>query len=92
MNNYEAILQMTPEEMAIFLDQVYLTGLNYANYVSTHVSEDEKLDMDQEPFDLLWLESEADKATAEVFDSKDGEMYMLPQLVDAICKVALFGS
>ena len=34
MTNYEAIKRMTLEQMEIFLDNVYLTGMNNALYLS----------------------------------------------------------
>lgn len=34
MTNYEAIKHMTAEQLEIFLDHVYLTGMNNALYLS----------------------------------------------------------
>ena len=84
MNNYAAILAMTPERMEQFLDQVYLAGLNTGMYAATH-NDDSVLDND--PFDATWLLSDAEDATAKGFD-ETGDEYMLKALVQAILQSA----
>ena len=84
MNNYAAILAMTPERMEQFLDQVYLAGLNTGMYAATH-NDDNVLD--NNPFDATWLLSDAEDATAKGFD-ETGDEYMLKALVQAILQSA----
>ena len=84
MNNYAAILAMTPERMEPFLDQVYLAGLNTGMYAATH-NDDSVLD--NNPFDATWLLSAAEDATAKGFD-ETGDEYMLKALVQAILQSA----
>lgn len=84
MNNYAAILAMTPERMEQFLDQVYLAGLNTGMYAATH-NDDSVLD--NNPFDATWLLSDAEEATAKGFD-ETGDEYMLKALVQAILQSA----
>ena len=86
MTNYEAIKRMTLEQMEIFLDNVYLTGMNNALYLS-RLTEDEAADFQYETFDHPWLVSEAEEATEYVFDD-DGETYMPFYLVKAIYRNA----
>ena len=84
MNNYAAILAMTPERMEQFLDQVYLAGLNTGMYAAAH-NDDSVLD--NNPFDATWLLSDAEEATAKGFD-ETGDEYMLKALVQAILQSA----
>ena len=84
MNNYAAILAMTPERMEQFLDQVYLAGLNTGMYAATH-NDDSVLD--NNPFDATWLLSDAEDATVKGFD-ETGDEYMLKALVQAILQSA----
>ena len=86
MTNYEAIKRMTMEQLEIFLDHVYLTGMNNALYLS-RLTEDEVADFDYETYDHPWLVSEAEEATEYVFDD-DGETYMPFYLVKAIYRNA----
>lgn len=82
MTNYEAIKRMTMEQLEIFLDHVYLTGMNNALYLS-RLTEDEAADFEYETYDQPWLVSEAEEATEYVFDD-DGETYLPFYLVTAI--------
>ena len=84
MNNYAAILAMTPERMEQFLDQVYLAGLNTGMYAATH---DDDTVLDNNPFDAAWLHADAEEATAKGFD-ETGDEYMLGALVQAILQSA----
>ena len=84
MNNYTAILAMTPERMEQFLDQVYLAGLNTGMYAATH---DDDTVLDNNPFDAAWLGADAEEATAKGFD-ETGDEYMLNALVQAILRSA----
>ena len=89
MTNYEAIKRMTMEQLEIFLDHVYLTGMNNALYLS-QLTEDEANDFQYETYDHLWLVSEAEEATKYVFDD-DGETFMPYYLVKAISRNAGIG-
>ena len=84
MNNYEAIRNMTAEQMESFLDQVYLTGLNTGMYAARHEEDEEILDIN--PFDTTWLMSPAEKATAAVADEEDG--YLLDALMESVLRSA----
>lgn len=86
MTNYEAIKRMTMEQLEIFLDHVYLTGMNNALYLSK-LTEDEAAEFHYETYDHPWLMSEAEDATEYVFDD-DGETYMPHYLVKAIYRNA----
>ena len=86
MTNYEAIKRMTMEQLEIFLDHVYLTGMNNAIYLS-RLSEDDAAEFHYETYDHPWLASEAEEATEYVFDD-DGETYMPHYLAKAILRNA----
>lgn len=90
MTNYEAIKRMTMEQLEIFLDHVYLTGMNNALYLS-RLTEDEAADFQYETYDYPWLVSEAEEATEYVFDD-DGEAVMPFYLVKAIYRNAGVGA
>lgn len=80
MNNHAAIISMTPERMAQFLDQVFLTGVNIGIYSALH-DDDNYLEIN--PYDETWLSAPAEDATAKGFDETEDE-YMLHALVEAI--------
>ena len=84
MNNYKAILAMSPERMEAFLDQVYLTGLNTGIYAAIH---EDDASLDNNPFDAIWLDSSAEEATTAGLD-ETGDEYMLNALVTAILRSA----
>ncbi len=88
MDNYEAIQHMSREQMEMFLDNVYLTGLNTGTYAASleNDSEEQNALLDDNPYDIEWLSGEAEKATNPVF-AEDGDAY----LPDALCK-AIFRS
>ena len=84
MTNYEAIRKMTPAQMADFLDQVYLTGLHQGMHAER--SKDGSR-LDDDPFDILWLADDAEKATQYV-TTEDGDLFLLNALVEAIFQSA----
>lgn len=88
MTNYEAIRQMTPEQMEAFLDNVLLTGVNTGMYVAKLPEEsDEWMDaLDNNPFDEEWLAADAEDATQYVF-ADDGDLYLPTALCDVIMRV-----
>lgn len=68
ISNYDAIRRMSVEELAHFLDNVYLTGLNNGMYAERLQSEEEKLDvLDEFPYDENWLTAPAEPATMQPF-------------------------
>ena len=80
--NYDAIINMQPDHMEHFLDQVYLAGLNTGMFAAKY---DEDSVLDDNPFDAIWLATEAEKATALVV-ADDGDMYMLNALTEAVVR------
>ena len=84
MNNYAAIITMTPERMEQCLDQVYLAGVNTGMYAANH---DDDSVLDDNPFDAAWLTAPAEEATSKGFD-ETGDEYMLNALVEAILRTA----
>lgn len=88
MNNYEAIMKMSKEQLEIFLDNVYLTGLNTGMYTST-LNEDEKLDeLENNPYSIDWLNEDAEKATRLVTDDEDNDYFLPNALTRAILRCA----
>ena len=89
MNNYDAILKMTPEQMEFFLDNVYLAGMNngqYVNRLADGCEEQRKLFGDN-PFNLKWLNADAELATS-VMTADDGDDYLLDAYVQAVLRNA----
>lgn len=87
MNNLDAILKMDLKKMAIFLDQVYLTGLNKGMHAATLDGEDQEEYLQGSPYGEHWLLSEAEDATALVF-ADDGDTYLPEPLAEAIMEIA----
>ena len=89
MTNYEAIKNKTPEALEYILDSIYVAGLNNGLYAAG-LEEGAKLDeiLDNNPFDLEWLQSEAENATRYV-TAEDGDLYVLEALVQAILRNAV---
>ena len=65
MDNFDAIKRMNKAALEDFLDQVYLTGLNTGMYAATlpNDSKEQALLLNENPFSLKWLSSEAEQAT-----------------------------
>ena len=82
MTNYQAIIQMKPDWMASFLDQVYLVGLNTGMYAAGLPEEEQDELLDYSPFDASWLVADADSAL--VFDDDE---YLISPLVEAIVRI-----
>lgn len=89
MDNFLAIKQMDRSALEAFLDQVYLTGLNTGLYAATLPNEsDEQAELlDENPFDEVWLSSEAENATLGTYAGEDDE-YMLNALTNAVFRIA----
>jgi len=86
MNNYEAIIKMTKEQLSAFLDDVYCAGLNNGQYAARQPGGDDKI-LDDNPFDTKWLEAEAEPATIGM-ECEDGDAYMLDALTASILRNA----
>jgi len=74
MTNYEAIKGMSPEQMELFPDHVYLTGMNNGLYLS-RLTEEESAEFQYETYDHPWLMAEAEEATEKVFDDEGDISY-----------------
>lgn len=85
ISNYEAIKNMSSEEMAYFLDCVYITGINDCTYSSDHENECDIVESC--PYNKKWLASPAEDATRYVF-SEDNDEYLPDALVNSILRVA----
>lgn len=85
VSNYEAIKNMSPEEMAYFLDCVYTTGINDGTYSADH--ENDYDIMCNCPYNKKWLASPAEDATRYVF-AEDNDEYIPDALVKSILRVA----
>lgn len=84
MTNYEAMQSMSPAQMEDILDQIYLAGLNNGMYAAR---QDDDSILDTNPFDLLWLNEPAEKATRFETDEA-GDDYMLCALYEAVFRNA----
>lgn len=84
MTNSKAIIQMTPDRMEQFLDQVYLAGLNTGMYAATQEND---AVLDRNPFDDRWLADSAEEATEFGF-AEGGDEYLLSALVAAVLRNA----
>jgi hypothetical protein len=84
MNNYEAIKNLTSEQLEKFLDQVFLTGFNtgYQSLVDPDIH-------DGNPFDTDWLNGEAEESHALVEDEA-GEGLIIEPLVSVIKRIVEF--
>lgn len=87
MTNYEALKNLNLENMEFILDSIYLAGLNNGLYVA-RLEDEEKCDvLENNPFDLEWLQSEAEDAIRYV-DAEDRDSYVLDPLAAAILRNA----
>lgn len=87
MNNYEAIMQMSREQLEDFLDDVYCTGLNTGVYASRQPEEQEEKILGEKPFDGKWLSDNAEPATL-CKAAEDGDTYLLKSFVKALLRNA----
>lgn len=86
MKNYEAILAMDTDKLGVFLNHVYLTGVNNGVFAMSHEDKD-LTTLTENPYGLVWLKSEADEATTIVYDDSD-ELYLPDELVKSILRNA----
>jgi hypothetical protein len=84
MTNFEAIKQLTYEQLDKFLDQVFLTGFNtgYQSLVDPDIH-------DGNPFDEEWLSAEADESHSLV-ENESGEGLIIEPLVNVIKRIVEF--
>lgn len=87
MDNYEAIMKMSREQLENFLDGVYCTGLNDGMF-ATRLPEDEAdVILAKNPYEEEWLSAPAEKAVLQN-DPKDEEKYWLDALAAAVLRNA----
>ena len=87
MDNYEAIIKMSKQQLESFLDGVYCTGLNDGMF-ATRLPEDEADELlAKNPYGGEWLSSPAEKAVLQD-NPKDEEKYMLDALAAAVLRNA----
>ena len=84
MKNYEAIYNLTPEQLEKFLDQVFLTGFNsgYQSLVDPEI-------YDGNPFDSNWLNEVVEEHPALVEDEL-GESLIIEPLVNVVKRIVEF--
>lgn len=84
MTRYQALQNLSPELLAKFLDQVFLTGFNagYQSLVDPEIN-------DEHPFDDVWLNAEVGDPPMLIED-EDGEPYFIEPLADVIRRIAEF--
>ena len=86
MTNYEAIIQMSAEQMEVFLDYVLLTGLNLGMHAARLSEVEQGEFLDTNPYNKAWLAADAEDATRLVF-AEDGDIYLPDALTAAILKI-----
>ena len=84
MTNYEAIVNMTAEQMERFLDQVYVAGLNDGMYVARQEDDDFG---SETHFDMAWLNEEAESALLSC-DAEDEDWEIPEEVAKAILRNA----
>ena len=87
MDNYQAIMKMSREELRNFLYDVYTTGLNTGMYASGLSEAEQFIELDKTPFNLKWLESDAESAFTQKSDNEDDKI-LLNALVESVFKVS----
>lgn len=85
ISNYDAIKNMSPEQMTYFLECVYTTGINDGTYSADH--ETETVVIETCPYNKKWLASPAEDATRYVF-AEDNDEYIPKALVKSILRTS----
>ena len=89
MNNYEAVKQMTCEQMANFLSDIYYTGINNGMYISRCENDFDNEKAENNPYNENWLSKEAEAA---LLDNRNNDDKYLPDfLTEAILRNAQIG-
>ena len=85
MKYYEAIKNLSLENMEKFLDQVFLTGFNsgYQSLVDAEID-------GENPFDSAWLEDDVDSPT--IVEDEKGESLMIRPLASVIIRIVEYKS
>ena len=86
MTNYGAIRNLTNEQLEIFLDQVFLTGLNtgYHSVVNPDIH-------DGNPFDADWLSMDVEDHPGLIQDNT-GEELLIGPLVKVVNRIVEFNA
>lgn len=87
MTNYEAILRMTPEQLAAFLDDVMLTGIQTGLYAAGLRGDAQGAVLGETPFDGAWLSRDAEGATRTEVDL-NGDLMLSAALARATFRLA----
>ena len=89
MDNFEALQKMSREQLAVFLDYIYLTGLNNGWYMGRLPEDDPQRDqlLEGYPYGAAWLAAEAEPA-ALCAVTEDGEMSLPEAFVQAAMRAA----
>ena len=87
ITNYDAIINMSISQLEGFLDDVYCTGLNVGLYAARTENIESSDDWDNNPFDVRWLNDEAEPAVLPK-NKDEGEREYLKALVKAILQNA----
>jgi len=84
MKNYEAIKNLTIEQLEKFLDQVFLTGFNtgYQSLVAPDIH-------DGNPFDNNWLNELVEEHPALV-ENEIGESLIIEPLIKVVARIVEF--
>ena len=85
MTHYEAIKQLSPEQLEKFLDQVFLTGYNTGHQSLV----DRDLD-DANPFDMEWLNEETEKGHEALVEDSEGEGLIISPLAKVVIRMVEF--
>jgi len=83
MKVYDAIKNLTAEQMKKFLDQVFLTGMNAGH----HMLVDPEI-YDENPFDEAWLNSETESPALVV--NEEGESLVIEPLTNVVLRIVEF--
>ena len=84
MNHYEAIRNLSPENMEKFLDQVFLTGFNSGHQALVDPGID-----DENPYDSVWLDTDVE-ASPNLIEDEAGESLIVGPLARVLIRMAEF--
>ena len=87
MTHFEAIRNLSPEQLEKFLDQVFLTGYNTGHQSVV----DRELD-DANPFDMEWLKSGTEKGHEALVEDSEGGGLIISPLAKVVIRMAEFGA
>lgn len=87
MDNYEAIIKMSRQQLESFLDGVYCTGVNDGMFAMRLPEEESDEILSRNPYGGEWLSSPAEKAVLQD-NPEDAEKYLLDSLAAAVLRNA----